>query len=637
MPTRNQLQSMDPYDFEKLVAMVWEAEGYNTTVRQKSGDKGIDIEARQGEREEVIQVKRYHDSNKIGSQKVREYATLYQQTKADSVVIVTSGYFTDPALELARDLDVTTVNGNDLIERIDEGTLENINGTAVTATGEDHPDSGLVQAIWMFFALGLPGAVLILLFGWILGARLESPVGSWVLFAFIGGYYGLKLEHFSPSYWRSDHDGDDGNHRTGVPNEIITKEYRYVKYFSLIHIIGFIPIMLYLGVGYLLWLTIISPLVGYYISTDKKYLISKFDQDKLLDFWLKSNNLSEEQNYIVRPLFSNQITRRITRSWLFSTVLVPPTLGFYPLFYFLFTRLEINRRLSSNPSAFDTEETDSQVTTAGGTDPNRSLTERWNRNPSQISLDELREHLHADDPTMRAETAKVILQLAGDNPRRIKPIVNDLQAYINDSNGKIRKNVINTLALVALESPEDVRPLIQDLRDRFHDDQGEVRSGAILAVAGIADEYPEDVRPFVKSIRMYLGDEHKLVRQNAAMLMQYMLSEYPELSEAFIEDLLPRLTDANAAVRVNTARAVMEISAKRPEVLRHFLTDIADCLDDNDYRVRNKLVLILGMVAYEYDKIRSDTVQELRPLLEDENEETREFATAVIRDIRSLE
>ena len=119
--SREDLESTDPYNFEQLVADVWEAKGYDTTVRSKSGDEGIDVEAEKTGYKEVIQVKRYNINNKLGSEDIRFYATLYQQEpEANSVVIVTSGEFTKAGRALADKLKVDTLNGDELINEIQE-------------------------------------------------------------------------------------------------------------------------------------------------------------------------------------------------------------------------------------------------------------------------------------------------------------------------------------------------------------------------------------------------------------------------------------------------------------------------------------------------------------------------------------
>ena len=145
MVTKRQLQSMDPYEFEELVAELWDSKGYTTNVRKKSGDKGVDIEADRGGRKEVIQVKRYSDGNKIGSEEVRKYATLYQQTDANQVVLVTSGEFTSSARELADDLGVEDIDGDELVRELNRNNVrvDGSSSKSSQSTTNETPDVGL--------------------------------------------------------------------------------------------------------------------------------------------------------------------------------------------------------------------------------------------------------------------------------------------------------------------------------------------------------------------------------------------------------------------------------------------------------------------------------------------------------------
>jgi hypothetical protein len=115
---------MDSYQFEKLIARLWESYGYDTSVRNESGDRGVDIEAtkqRPFRHNLLIQAKRYRKENKVGSDEVRKYATLYQQSDdVDIVILVTSSKFTQDAQILANDLDVRTVNGAKIASQIVE-------------------------------------------------------------------------------------------------------------------------------------------------------------------------------------------------------------------------------------------------------------------------------------------------------------------------------------------------------------------------------------------------------------------------------------------------------------------------------------------------------------------------------------
>lgn len=143
--SREDLESTDPYDFEQLVADVWEAKGYDTTVRSKSGDEGIDVEAEKTGYKEVIQVKRYNINNKLGSEDIRFYATLYlQEPEANSVVVVTSGEFTKKGRELADKLNVDTFNGEELIKEIKKHdvTLSSISSSFVQNNSDNNPSLG---------------------------------------------------------------------------------------------------------------------------------------------------------------------------------------------------------------------------------------------------------------------------------------------------------------------------------------------------------------------------------------------------------------------------------------------------------------------------------------------------------------
>ena len=115
---------MDPYEFEELVAEIWKLQGYQTLVRKGSGDRGIDIEAKKQEpftQKILIQAKCYAQENKIGSNDIRKYSTLYQQVSdADSVVIVSTSQFTSEAECLAKDLKVKLIGGDALAGLVEE-------------------------------------------------------------------------------------------------------------------------------------------------------------------------------------------------------------------------------------------------------------------------------------------------------------------------------------------------------------------------------------------------------------------------------------------------------------------------------------------------------------------------------------
>jgi len=119
---KESLAGIDPYDFEYLVAEIWEQNGWRTEVTSGSQDRGIDVVAKQDEPIPLtvaIQAKAYSQDNKIGSEDVRKYRTLYEQEEnVDRVAIATTGRYTRQAEELAADLDMSLLDLDDIAELV---------------------------------------------------------------------------------------------------------------------------------------------------------------------------------------------------------------------------------------------------------------------------------------------------------------------------------------------------------------------------------------------------------------------------------------------------------------------------------------------------------------------------------------
>lgn len=116
------LNTVDGYAFEQFVAELWEQRGWDAKVTSESNDKGIDVIATRSTpypEKEIIQAKRYHPSNKVGSPELQQYASLNQQERdADKVIVVCTSGFTDGALAIAEDTNVKCVDGVMLAEMI---------------------------------------------------------------------------------------------------------------------------------------------------------------------------------------------------------------------------------------------------------------------------------------------------------------------------------------------------------------------------------------------------------------------------------------------------------------------------------------------------------------------------------------
>lgn len=123
-PTLSTLQAMDEFEFEQLVADILEIRGWNASVTQDRGDRGIDIVIKKYDpffQKMLVQAKRYSAENKVHSQEIRKYSTLKnQENRVDAVILATTSSFTSPAQDLAKDLNIKIVNGSKIIELIED-------------------------------------------------------------------------------------------------------------------------------------------------------------------------------------------------------------------------------------------------------------------------------------------------------------------------------------------------------------------------------------------------------------------------------------------------------------------------------------------------------------------------------------
>ena len=118
------LQQMNPYEFEHFVGDLWEQMSWETTVSMASVDKDVDITARKSQPYEqllLIQAKRYGPNTTVGSPDTQQYASLrYQFENVDKVLIVTTNGYSRQAREIAEDLNVKLIDGDGLVELINE-------------------------------------------------------------------------------------------------------------------------------------------------------------------------------------------------------------------------------------------------------------------------------------------------------------------------------------------------------------------------------------------------------------------------------------------------------------------------------------------------------------------------------------
>jgi restriction endonuclease Mrr len=119
-PTLN-MQNLDPKEFEKLVASVYEKEGYDVRVTGRSHDGGIDVEAERssggGLDRVIIQCKRQKEN--VGRPILQHlWGVLSSDPQITRCDLVTSADFSAEARAFAKGKRITLVNGKELKERV---------------------------------------------------------------------------------------------------------------------------------------------------------------------------------------------------------------------------------------------------------------------------------------------------------------------------------------------------------------------------------------------------------------------------------------------------------------------------------------------------------------------------------------
>jgi len=110
------IDGMDPYDFELLLGMFYEAQGFHVIETPKSGDQGADVLLEKAGEKTVIQAKLY--SGTVGNKAVQEAIAASSHFRCNFAAVVTNNYFTRSAKELAQSSTVTLVDRDELIEMI---------------------------------------------------------------------------------------------------------------------------------------------------------------------------------------------------------------------------------------------------------------------------------------------------------------------------------------------------------------------------------------------------------------------------------------------------------------------------------------------------------------------------------------
>lgn len=104
----------DPFQFEEVVAELFEKMGYNSIVTKKTGDYGIDVIAKKDVEVIAIQVKLFNIGNNVGNNYVQKLLGSMQMSdvQATKSILITSSDFTVSAIEQGKNLPIEFWNGS---------------------------------------------------------------------------------------------------------------------------------------------------------------------------------------------------------------------------------------------------------------------------------------------------------------------------------------------------------------------------------------------------------------------------------------------------------------------------------------------------------------------------------------------
>lgn len=112
----NEIEQMNGIEFEEFIANLYSKAGYKVTLTKKTGDQGADIIVEKNKISVAIQTKRYKGN--VGNKAVQEIVSAMKFYDCDLAMVITTGNYTNAAIELAKSNGVKLINGEKLDDLI---------------------------------------------------------------------------------------------------------------------------------------------------------------------------------------------------------------------------------------------------------------------------------------------------------------------------------------------------------------------------------------------------------------------------------------------------------------------------------------------------------------------------------------
>lgn len=123
-----------PTKFELFCAIIFESLGYDATVTPCVKDNGYDIILKKDGKTGIVECKCYSLTNKVGRPAIQKVVGANQTFGGDFIYFVTTSTFTYAAKEYAEQAGVTLINGEKLMELVEQA-----NQNETVSAEEDEP------------------------------------------------------------------------------------------------------------------------------------------------------------------------------------------------------------------------------------------------------------------------------------------------------------------------------------------------------------------------------------------------------------------------------------------------------------------------------------------------------------------
>ena len=108
----------EPSKFEEFCADLYRKMNYTVKVTPKVNDGGYDLILHKNNEKSIVECKCYALRHSIGRPLIQKLVGANQQAQADRMIFITTSYFTDEAVEYAKEVSVELINGENLMKCI---------------------------------------------------------------------------------------------------------------------------------------------------------------------------------------------------------------------------------------------------------------------------------------------------------------------------------------------------------------------------------------------------------------------------------------------------------------------------------------------------------------------------------------